>query len=184
MHSLPMGVLLQDAQRATSLLGVPFLWKARIEVPLKEVTGNLWDYWGDHNYALCVTTNGTLKRNGEGVMGRGCAKELCQRYPDAPKLLGQNLKVFGNNVQFITEKPAMIVVSFPVKHNWWEKADLALIRTSAKQLKDFIANGFDHKTWILPRPGCGNGKLDWKTQVKPLLGKAGLPDNVWVISPK
>lgn len=32
---------------------------------------------------------------------------------------------------------------------------------------------------VLPRPGCGNGRLTWE-QVKPVI--KFLPDNVWVIS--
>lgn len=37
-----------------------------------EVVGNMWAIPAD---AYCITTNGFVKKNGEAVMGAGCAKE-------------------------------------------------------------------------------------------------------------
>ena len=67
---------------------------------------------------------------------------------------------------------------FPVKYNWWEQASLELIKESAIALKK--AAEFED-TIILPRPGCGNGRLEWPT-VKRVLEEVGLPDNVWIIT--
>lgn len=63
--------------------------------------------------------------------------------------------------------------SFPVKHNWYEHADLKLIERSAKELVDTIDDIFldpDDRppTIYLPRPGCGNGRLKWE-DVKPVI---------------
>jgi O-acetyl-ADP-ribose deacetylase (regulator of RNase III) len=57
--------------------------------------------------------------------------------------------------------------SFPVKHNWWENADFDLIEQSTIELKS-IADRKKYDTIVLPRPGCGNGGLDWE-DVKPIL---------------
>lgn len=72
---------------------------------------------------------------------------------------------------------------FPVKHNWFDdRADMELIRQSARSLKK-LAEYDPVTTFILPRPGCGNGRLPWPTVLAALLEES-LPDNVWIITPK
>ena len=39
---------------------------------MKEITGDLWDYYRRPMHTICITTNGTIKKNGKAVMGRGC----------------------------------------------------------------------------------------------------------------
>jgi hypothetical protein len=144
-----------------------------------EVTGNLWEY--EANYR-CITTNGTVKRNGCGVMGRGCALEATQRYPDIAEVLGDLLSHEGNHVHELgysikhsdetrPKKYAWDLISFPVKHNWREKADLGLIHRSAEELVELIDRKPDNYnlTIVVPRPGCGNGQRDWESEVKPLI---------------
>lgn len=48
--------------------------------------------------AACITTNGFIKANGEAVMGRGCALEAAQAFPNVPKLLGALITSKGNRV--------------------------------------------------------------------------------------
>jgi len=141
---------------------------------MKEITGNLWDFHGYHNTVICLTTNGTVKANGEGVMGRGNALEATQRFPGIAAKLGDRLMHRGNHVEWLF----VGVLMFPVKHQWFERADLELIARSVQELQRFIEAN-PRLIWILPRPGVGNGKLDWK-DVKPLLEK--LPDSVYVIT--
>lgn len=144
---------------------------------MREITGNLWDYYGKPGFVVCITTNGTVKKNGEAVMGRGCAFEATHRIPGIAKTLGGLIQSYGNVVlEHLTRMED--VISFPVKHNWWEQADLKLIEHSAGRLW-VLADGEPEKTFILPRPGCGNGRLTWE-QVKPAI--EFLPDNVWIIS--
>lgn len=140
---------------------------------MRETYGDMWAYDKRENFIICVTTNGFIKLNGEGVMGAGCAKEAADRYPDLPRLLGQSLKLRGNVVSLLTNQ----ILSFPVKHKWDEKADPRLIQRSAENLTA-RATAHPFLKYILPRPGCGNGKLLW-VDVKPLL--VSLPDNVFVI---
>lgn len=148
---------------------------------MKEIKGNLWDYYGKPGFIICITTNGTVKSNGEAVMGRGCALEAKQRFPFFPKLLGHTIKQHGNHCWRLAVPTGlqMNFMCFPVKHHWSEKADLNLIKRSAGELT-YAASCSTGATFILPRPGCGNGGRDWETEVKLIL--KDLPDNVWVIS--
>lgn len=85
-----------------------------------EITGDLFNEPCD---AFCITTNGFVKRNGECVMGRGCAKTAADRWFGLTERLGSLIKHRGNNVHMlytITESypkpmPTRILCSFPVK---------------------------------------------------------------------
>ena len=132
-----------------------------------EVKGNAWDLFKNYN-ALCITTNGFVKANGECVMGRGIALECKQYFPSIPKLLGSLIIRKGNNVHMLgTVNNSIMLVSFPVKHNWFENADIKLIEQSANQLVKLADNNNWNKI-LIPRPGCGNGNLKW-SNVKPVL---------------
>jgi hypothetical protein len=145
---------------------------------MKEIFGDLWDYFGKTNNVICITTNGFVKKDGTGVMGRGCANEARFRIPGITKNLGDHIKANGNHVGYIGGQVPN-VLAFPVKHAWYEPADPELISRSAFELAEH-ANRHPEASYILPRPGCGNGQLLWD-DVKPLL--TGLPDNIFVIAP-
>lgn len=142
---------------------------------LKEVYGDLFAFYKRPGYKICITTNGYVKKNGEGVMGAGCAKEAAAIEADLPRLLGQSLKTRRNVVANLTEQ----FISFPVKHNWFEDADPELIKTSALALKE-RASAQPSIKFMLPRPGCGNGGLKWEV-VKPLLESLNLPENIIIV---
>jgi hypothetical protein len=136
-----------------------------------EVKGNLWTYPAD---VRVITTNGFIKKNGECVMGRGCALEAAKKWPELPQILGSKITDHGNRVHVLLGRagPDNALLSFPVKHRWMEKADLELIRASAYQLEHIITEiewgAPDQLVVVLPRPGCGNGGLKWE-DVKPVL---------------
>ena len=140
--------------------------------------------------AICLTTNGTVKRNDAAVMGRGNALQARRHWYGIDRLLGRLLKK-GNKVRVLTREtdaglkylrlprtkgePLLCpvpwhIVAFPVKHQWQEEADLDLIRTSAKELRRVIKDR-KWKRVLLPRPGCGNGQLRWE-KVKPALNRS------------
>jgi hypothetical protein len=137
---------------------------------LLEAEGNIWGFSGD---AYVITTNGFVKKDGKAVMGRGIAKQAAERHTWLPKLLGESLKARGNHVDVFqsivgsNEMSPMVLITFPVKTVWWEKADPALIERSAHELVDAVA-ATRWKRIIMPRPGCGNGQLDWN-HVKPII---------------
>ncbi len=142
---------------------------------MKEIVGDIWDYHRRGAW-IVVPTNGSVKTNGEAVMGRGLALQAKRKYPDVPKKLGESIRVNGN---IVCQAPSVGLIFFPVKHKWFEVADLKLIEKSAKELKDAVGNR--DETVFLPRVGCGNGKLDWK-DVKPILEKYLNDDRFVVVS--
>jgi hypothetical protein len=138
---------------------------------MREIRGELFELIKQYD-GMCVTTNGFVKRNGECVMGAGIAKTIKNMFPEIPYRLGQFIKQYGNNVLYIGDiEQVKPIFSFPVKHAWFEVADIELIKKSCIQLMEVI-DDWNLETVLLPRPGCGNGKLNWlevKEQIAPLL---------------
>lgn len=158
---------------------------------MKEIKGNLFDHIGSAD-AICITTNGFVKNNGECVMGKGCAKKATYLFPTIAHKLGTLIGVKGNIPIALFHKNKTWIYSFPVKPisdifdgnnavrhmkykfkigqsipGWACVAAPALIKQSAKLLTAFI----DTTNWtdiIIPRPGCGAGELNWAT-IKPML---------------
>ena len=145
---------------------------------MKEIYGDLWKLADTGKYDLvCITTNGFVKSGGEAVMGRGCALEATKKFKNIKKNLGKLLKTNGNKVQIVDETSEYYLVSFPVKHNWWEEADIELIESSCYQLMKMIAD--KNTKVLLPRPGCGNGKLAWEN-VKEVI-ESILDDRIYIV---
>lgn len=151
---------------------------------MKEIYGNLFDQNCD---AICITTNGYINKKGEAVMGRGCAYQASKLWPEIPAKLGHRLSEYGNKTRLIWRadyrviafpvKPASVVcapnssnVVGHMKHSFREGqtvpgcfalAEPDIIVRSAKQLVT-LANTYNLKKVVLPRPGCGAGELDYK----------------------
>ena len=108
-------------------------------------------------------------------MGRGIALQAKNKFPGIEYQIGTLIRELGNHVHLIG---AGRQCTFPVKHNWWEKANLILIRRSAVELA-IIA--YEHKKLVfsIPHPGCHNGGRTWE-EVRPLLEDI-LPDNVHIV---
>lgn len=149
---------------------------------MREVIGNIWEVEGDW---LIIPTNGSVKKDGTAVMGRGLALQAKQRFPGIEKSLGKGLSNAGNVLHVIrkTEKEP-VLLSFPVKYDWKDEADLDLIRESARELRRYwlgtvIGTGNRPAKVLLPRVGCGNGRRKWG-EVKPILEEE-LPDDSFVV---
>lgn len=150
--------------------------------------------------AICITTNGFVKKNKENVMGRGIAKQISSLYPEIPGILGRLIARNGNIVQVIKNINGTDIISFPVKPQyssdhtkavahmknrvssekipgWAVIADIDIIVRSAKQLNDLI-DSEGYSMVLLPRPGCGAGELNW-SEVKESI-KDILRDNIIV----
>lgn len=135
---------------------------------MKEIIGDLFSVEAD---AICITTNGFVKTNGSLVMGRGVAKQLCDKYKGIDQFWGYMVSTEGNHVHPLSYFGNRFICSFPVKHDWWEKADIDLIVRSSTELVD-ISNKFKWFKVLLPKPGCGNGRLKWedvKKVIEPIL---------------
>lgn len=158
---------------------------------MKEVKGNMLYMDCD---ALCITTNGFVKSNGECVMGKGIANQMYLAFPHLAKTLGRLIGTKGNQVHLLDTINNIDIVSYPtkprqgivnkdrsnvVKHmqhrftsdsfipGWAMVSDPELIIKSAHELVALA----DLKGWstvLVPRMGCGAGELDWK-DIKPLV---------------
>lgn len=126
---------------------------------IHEVKGDIVDHWRN-GFTIGITTNGFVKGSGRAVMGAGIAKTVRDTIRNIDLDLGEHISRYGNIPAYF---PQHRIFTFPVKHNWWENADIDLIRESAEYLnsRSFIEFHF-------VRPGCGNGKLNWD-DVKPIL---------------
>lgn len=130
-----------------------------------EIKGNIWDYHRDGAW-IVVPTNGFVKNNGHAVMGRGLAQQCAKKFIRMSASLGTCIHLWGNHVYEFPEPTR--VFTFPVKHNWWEKADIALIGQSCNELMHILnSKDLDIRVCI-PRVGCGNGQLSWVV-VRPIL---------------
>ena len=140
-----------------------------------EIQGNLWDFYGRPNTIVLITTNGSIRKDGCAVMGRGCAAQAAKKFPGIQAELGALLSKFGNDIHTFSYNG---IWTFPVKHTWDDAASLPLIRKSTMQLAAIAITNPDIR-YILPRPGCGYGHRLW-IEVEPIVRI--LPDNVLVIS--
>lgn len=140
-----------------------------------EQTGDLMDWWRQGNL-IGITTNGFVKKNGRAVMGAGIAKSIRDACPDLDLELGVRLRAHGNIPMVF---PDHHIFTYPVKHNWWEEADIDLIAESGRYIAARFYEGGAARIDI-PRPGCGNGKLNW-ADVKPVLEEIFVhtPTYVW-----
>jgi len=141
-----------------------------------EVQGNLWNYWKAGAW-LVVTTNGSVRKDGDAVMGRGIAKQAADYFPTLAPDLGQKIRHVGNHVFVFFD---LRVLTMPVKYHWKQPASWGLIRQSIEQLV-VVVNSLGINSVAMPRPGCGNGGLQWR-DVRPLL--ATLNDRFRVVEIK
>jgi len=127
------------------------------EFKLNMIEGNAWEYHGKSGCKLCITTNGSIDSMGAIVTGAGIAQQATDKYPRFPFTLGKFVRESGLHVYYVSDN----LISFPVKYKWHDKADLRLIIYS---LRELLVLSNIYPAWqqiILPRPGCGNGQLQW-----------------------
>lgn len=138
------------------------------------IKGDIFSYIGKAD-AICVTTNGTIKSNGELVMGAGVAKEFYDRYNSqqiafvlaqkiykGPKMPNLHVVDSKNNICYkcvdAKDNFGTYVISFPTKNHFQDKGNIDLIKQSAKRII-WIANNYKLNKIIIPSPGTGCGKL-------------------------
>lgn len=150
---------------------------------MREVYGDFWEHAPNYS-AICVTTNGIVKRGGRLVMGGGMAKQFLDRYPRLDFALGHHVSKWGN-VPGVVRANTPHIVSFPTKNDYRDASPLDLIEASAATLVA-LADVHSH-SWangiLTTRPGCGLGGQSWQV-VKPILEKAGFDDRFTIIAPE
>ena len=134
--------------------------------------------------AICFTSNGVIKSNGDLVMGGGVAKTFAEKYPWLPVQMGRMVKLRGNVPCLMLTNPTTLgtlkpaIISFPTKHHYKDPSDLDLIAQSAKKLVG-ITNDRKFAHVAIPYPGIGLGGLD-KKAVKEVISPI-LDDRFYVL---
>ena len=134
-------------------------------------------------HRICITTNGSFKRNGDAVMGKGCAFQASKMFPNLAARYGEMLRNEGlintciGLVNPLNRERMIKLYMLPVKRQWWEHANARMVMDAIAYL-NVKASGWPEITYHAPRIGCGAGQLNWEDDIRPLM--MGLPDNVWV----
>lgn len=110
--------------------------------------------------------------NTVGVMGKGIALTFKKVYPDMYK----NYRYYCENKQlevgklYLYKTPGKWILNFPTKINWRNPSKVEYIEQG---LKKFVTSYKEKgiKSIAFPKLGCGNGGLNFETQVKPLMDK-------------
>ncbi|MDF2627292.1 MAG: hypothetical protein K0R39_1123 [Symbiobacteriaceae bacterium] len=108
--------------------------------------------------------------NTVGVMGKGIAKEFKDIYPDMfaryQRLCEE--KRFDIGQLWLYKTDHKWVLNFPTKRHWRHPSRLEYIEAG---LQKFAATYKERgiTSIAFPMLGCGNGELDWDTQVSPLM---------------
>ena len=123
---------------------------------MKEAIADLWTFSAQYR---CITTNGVVNPNTHLlVMGAGVALEAKKRFPRLPLKLGLWVEKYGNRPFLCKEEK---LITLPTKSKWQQISYMPLIMASVQKLVE-IVNKFEIESVALPRPGCGNGGLDWE----------------------
>lgn len=148
---------------------------------MREVTGDLWAYDDGQIIARVITTNGFVKANGSAVLGAGVAKQAVERFGNGLAVkVGEYIERWGNHLHAFPPNADAgrdyWLVTLPVKPErgpngepgFKAKAQIDLIRRSCQELLAWAISISETGTIVLPRPGCGNGGLDW-SEVRPVV---------------
>ena len=123
--------------------------------------------------------------NTVGVMGKGVAKDFKRLFPDMfhqyqSMCESKRLQI---GTLFLYKSPNKWVLNFPTKQSWRNPSRVEFIESGLKKLVSIYSDrGISNLA--MPLIGCGNGELDWRTQVGPLVEKhlSKLPIDVFVYS--
>lgn len=121
--------------------------------------------------------------NTVGVMGKGIAKDFKEIYPEMFKkyqvLCEKQLFQIGQLWLYKTEHKW--ILNFPTKKHWRSKSKVEYIELGLKKfVSTYAEKGITSISF--PMLGCGNGGLDWETEVQPLMERylKNLPIDIYV----
>ncbi len=108
--------------------------------------------------------------NTVGVMGKGVALEFKKRFPEMYRLYRDHCKAGRLRVGqlWLYRTLGRWVLNFPTKAHWRSPSKTEYIRAGLEKLvATYQERGIDSISF--PLLGCGNGRLDFDTQVRPLM---------------
>lgn len=120
-------------------------------------------------------------------MGKGVALKFKQIYPQMFSQY-QELCEKGKiniGVLWIYKTPHKWILNFPTKRSWRQPSRVEYIEKGLKKLIDELTELKIHSI-AFPALGCGNGELEWKNTVKPLMESylSDLPINIFIHPPQ
>lgn len=121
--------------------------------------------------------------NTVGVMGKGLAKEFKQIFPEMFTRYQEYCEkgLFRVGQLWLYQSPRKWVLNFPTKEHWRSPSRPEYIEAG---LQKFVSTYAQRGIFSVSFPmlGCGNGELDWDTQVRPLMEAylRDLPIDVYV----
>ena len=121
--------------------------------------------------------------NTAGVMGKGIAKDFKTIYPEMfqeyQRLCEQ--KQFDVGQLWLYKTEHKWILNFPTKKHWSQPSRPEYIEAGLRKFADTY-HVYRIISISFPMLGCGNGELDWETQVRPLMEQylEQLPVTVYV----
>lgn len=108
--------------------------------------------------------------NTVGVMGKGIAKDFKHVYPEMFREYQGYCETGLLDVGklWLYKTPHKWILNFPTKKHWRNKSKPEYIEAGLRK----FADTYDTKGMLsvsFPMLGCGNGELDWESQVQPLM---------------
>jgi len=121
--------------------------------------------------------------NTVGVMGRGVAMEFKRLYPDMFERYQQLCDAGRIDIGklWLYKSPNKYVLNFPTKRHWRNPSRVEYIVEGLETFRRNYAEWGIHSI-AFPPLGCGNGRLDFETQVRPIMHRylAPLPIEVFI----
>lgn len=121
--------------------------------------------------------------NTVGVMGKGIAKDFKNIYPEMFQQYQSLCEkgMFNVGQLWLYKTPHKWILNFPTKKHWRQPSKIEYIEAGLRKfVKSHAEKGIT--SIAFPALGCGNGELDWETQVHPLMEKylKNLPFDVYI----
>ena len=116
--------------------------------------------------------------NTVGVMGKGIALEFKRVYPEMFKEYQRLCEggQFHTGDLWLFKTSHKWILNFPTKRHWRNRSKPEYIEAGLRKFTHMYSDA--GITFVsFPMLGCGNGELDWKSQVKPMMEQylRGLP---------
>ena len=130
---------------------------------IQYIRGNLFT----SNAKVLVNTVNTV-----GVMGKGIASDFKKYYPEMFKEYKNRCDTNNLNIGdlYLYKTSNKWILNFPTKEHWRSPSKLEYIEKGLQKLvKD--STKLQINDIAMPKLGCGNGGLDWESEVKPIVEK-------------
>lgn len=108
--------------------------------------------------------------NTDGVMGKGIAEVYKRRHPEMYKRYRELCKAgkFKVGQLWLWKENGQWILNFPTKATWRRPSEVSYIEAGLQKfVETYEERGITEVSF--PLLGCGNGGLDWETQVRPVM---------------